>query len=100
MGSVQFKLRCHEDDYYGPKSLFKCELSIAQLVGFLVVELAHLGSSPQLDMGARIFLNFFAGFNGIVLSVVCDVSEVSVVNSSISRFFSPTQFVDHACTRC
>jgi hypothetical protein len=35
------------------------ELIIDQLVGFLVVEPAHPGSSPRLDMGARIFLDLF-----------------------------------------
>ena len=38
------------------------ELSLAQLVWFLVVEPAHPGSSPRLGMGARIFLDF-PGFN-------------------------------------
>jgi hypothetical protein len=35
------------------------ELSLAQLVRFLVVELAHPGSSPQFGIGARIFLDLF-----------------------------------------
>ena len=39
-----------------------CELSLAQLVWFLVVEPAHPGSSPRLGMDARIFLDF-PGFN-------------------------------------
>ena len=39
-----------------------CELSLAQLVWFLVVEPVHPGSSSRLGMGARIFLNF-SGFN-------------------------------------
>jgi hypothetical protein len=38
---------------------WKCELSLAQLVRFLVVEPVHLGLSPRLGMGARIFLNLF-----------------------------------------
>ena len=42
-------------------------------VGFLVVEPVHLGSSPRLDMGARI-------------------SEAPMATSSISRFADPTQF--------
>jgi hypothetical protein len=33
------------------------ELSVAQLVGFRVVEPTHPGSSPRLDTGARIFLD-------------------------------------------
>ena len=36
-----------------------CELIIDQLVRFLVVEPAHLGLSPRLGMGARIFLDLF-----------------------------------------
>jgi hypothetical protein len=35
------------------------ELSVAQLVGFLVVKPAHPGLSPRLDIGARIFLDLF-----------------------------------------
>ena len=35
-----------------------CELSVAQLVGFLVVEHAYPGLSLRLDMGARIFLDY------------------------------------------
>jgi len=35
------------------------ELIIDQPVGFLVVKPAHLGSSPQLGTGARIFLDLF-----------------------------------------
>jgi len=35
------------------------ELSIAQLLGFLVVEHVHLDLSPRFDTGARIFLNLF-----------------------------------------
>ena len=37
----------------------KYELSVAQLVGLLVVEPVHPGSSPRLDTGARIFLDLF-----------------------------------------
>ena len=35
------------------------ELIIDQLVGFRVVELAHLGSSHRLGTGIRIFLDLF-----------------------------------------
>jgi hypothetical protein len=49
------------------------ELSVAQLVGFLVVEPTHPGLSPRLDTGARIFPRFILGFNGAILSVVGDV---------------------------
>jgi hypothetical protein len=41
------------------KILISYELNIHQLVGFLVVELAHLDSSPQPGTGARIFLDLF-----------------------------------------
>ena len=34
-------------------------LSVTQLVGFLVVEPAHPGSNPWLDMGAHIFQDLF-----------------------------------------
>ena len=64
------------------------ELSVAQLVRFLVVEPAHQGSSPRLDNGACIFLNLFQDFTGAILLVVGDVpvdSEAPVVTSSISR---------------
>jgi hypothetical protein len=37
----------------------KYKLRVAQLVGFLVVEPAHSGSSPQFDTGARNFLDLF-----------------------------------------
>ena len=36
-----------------------CELSVAQLVRFRVLESAHLGSSPGLGKGTRIFLDLF-----------------------------------------
>jgi hypothetical protein len=36
----------------------RSELSLAQLVRFLVVEPAHLISIPQLGTGARIFLDY------------------------------------------
>ena len=39
------------------RSLYK--LIIDQLVGFLVVEPVHLGSSHRLDTGAHIFLDLF-----------------------------------------
>ena len=35
--------------------LHSSEVSIAQLVRFLVVEPAHLGSNPRFDTGARIY---------------------------------------------
>ena len=35
------------------------ELSLAQLVRFFIVEPANPGLSPQLGMGARIFLDLF-----------------------------------------
>jgi hypothetical protein len=35
------------------------QLSLAQLVRFLVVEPAHPSSSPRFGMGARIFLDLF-----------------------------------------
>jgi hypothetical protein len=71
------------------------ELSIAQLVGFLVMKPVHLGSSLRLDMGARFFLDLFQDLMTLFLSVIGDVSvdsEVPVVTSSISRFAGPTQF--------
>ena len=61
----------------------RCELSVPQIVGFLVVEPAHPGSSPRLDTGARIFLDLFISrVNGAILSVVSDVlidNEASMV---------------------
>jgi hypothetical protein len=36
-----------------------CELSVAQLVRFLVMEHVHHGPSPRLGTGACIFLNLF-----------------------------------------
>jgi hypothetical protein len=36
-----------------------CKLSIAQLVGFLVVQHVHPSLSSQLDVGVLIFLNLF-----------------------------------------
>ena len=39
--------------------LLLCELTLDQLVRSLVVESTHLGSSPQLGTGARIFLDLF-----------------------------------------
>ena len=44
---------------FGLEYILLRELSIAQLVGFLVVEPTHPGSSPLLDMGVRIFLDLF-----------------------------------------
>ena len=64
------------------------ELSVAQLVRFLVVEPAHQGSSLRLGTGVRIFLNLFQDLTGAILSVVANVSvdsEALVVTSSISR---------------
>ena len=85
-----------------------CELNVGQLVGFLVVEPVHSGSSPRLDTGARIFLDLFiSAINGAMLSVVGDVpvdSEAPVATSSISRFVGQTQFFrdaprDRVCMR-
>jgi hypothetical protein len=41
------------------KAVTKSELIIDQLVGFLVVEPVHPGSSLRLGMGAHIFLDLF-----------------------------------------
>jgi len=71
------------------------ELSVVQLVMFLVIELAHPGSSPRLgtgprlpsprlSMGARIFLDLFQDFIDAVLSMVAN-SEVCMMILSISR---------------
>jgi hypothetical protein len=84
--------------------LFFSELSLAQLVRFLVVKFAYPGLNSRLGMSAHIFLNLFQdltawhecshfpgfilGFNGVVLLVVADISvdsETPVVTSSISR---------------
>ena len=64
------------------------ELSVAELVGFLVVEPICRGSSLRLNTGARIFSGFIPAINSDMLSVVDDVpvaSEAPVVTSSISR---------------
>jgi hypothetical protein len=61
-----------------------CELIIDQLVGFLVVEPAHLGSSPRLGTGARTFLDLFQNLTALCFSMVGDVpvdSETPVVTS-------------------
>lgn len=61
---------------------------ILKLVRFLVVEPDHQGSSPQLDIGARIFLDLFQNLNGVILSVVGGMlvdSDTLVVTSSISK---------------
>jgi hypothetical protein len=43
------------------------ELIIDQLVGFLVVEPAHPGSSPRLGTGVRIFLNLFQNLTALCI---------------------------------
>ena len=61
-----------------------CELSLAQLVRFLVVEPTHPGLSPRLWHGCSHFSGFIPGFNGAMLSMVVDVpvdSETLVVTS-------------------
>jgi len=82
------------------------ELSVVQLVMFLVIELAHPGSSPRLgtgprlpsprlgtgprlpsprlSTGTRIFLDLFQDFINAVLSMVAN-SEVCMMILSISR---------------
>jgi hypothetical protein len=47
--------------------------NVAQLVRFLVVEHVHLGSSPQLSIGARIFLDLFQDLTDAIVLVVGDV---------------------------
>lgn len=49
------------------------ELSVAQLVKFLVVNSAHQSSSPWLDAGALIFLDLILDLTGAILSVVGDM---------------------------
>jgi len=44
------------------------ELSVAQLVGFLVVKPVHPDLSPRLDTGARIFLNFYQDLTALFFS--------------------------------
>jgi hypothetical protein len=55
------------------------ELIIDLLVGFLVAEPVHPGSSPRLGTGARIFLDLFISrFNGVMLSMVDDVVNLEI----------------------
>jgi len=64
----------------------KNELSIAQLVRFLVMELIHQSLSSRLGTNARFFLDLFQDLTGDILSVVDDVpvdSKASVVILSI-----------------
>jgi len=44
---------------FGLEYILLRELSVAQPVGFLVVEPTHPGLSPRLDTGVRIFLDLF-----------------------------------------
>jgi hypothetical protein len=58
------------------------------------MEPTHLGSVLDLH-GCSYFSNFIPGFNGVILSVVDDVSvdsEPPMVTSLISRFVGLTQF--------
>jgi hypothetical protein len=67
-----------------------CELSVDQLVGFLVVEPTHPGLNSRFNTGARIFLDF-SGFNDTILSVVGDVPVDSEMPVVTSRFFGGTR---------
>ena len=44
------------------------KLSVAELVGFPVAKPAHPDISPQLDTGARIFLDFFQDLTALFFS--------------------------------
>ena len=48
-------------------------MTIDQLVMFLVVEPAHLGLSPRLGTGARIFLDLFQDRGRICVHVFIEV---------------------------
>ena len=50
---------------FGLEYILLRELSVAQQVGFLVVEPTHPGSSPLLDMGVRIFLDLFQNLTAL-----------------------------------
>jgi hypothetical protein len=62
------------------KSPTNCELGIAQLVGFFVMESVHPDSSPRLDTSARIFLDLFQDLTTLFFSVVGDVPVDSEIN--------------------
>jgi hypothetical protein len=57
-------------------------MRVAQLVGFLVVETYHPGSSFRLGIGSSIFMDLFQDWTDAYLPVLGDVpidSEASVV---------------------
>jgi hypothetical protein len=61
---------------------------ILKLVSYLVVEPVHQGSSPQLGIDARSFLDLFQDLNDAILSVVGGMlvdSDALMVTSSISK---------------
>jgi hypothetical protein len=47
------------------KAVTESELIIDQLVGFLMMEPVHPGSSPRLGMGAHIFLDLFQDLSAL-----------------------------------
>lgn len=52
-------------------------MRVAQLVGFLVVETYHPGSSFRLGIGPRIFMNLFQDWTDAYLPVLGDVPRDS-----------------------
>ena len=77
MGNTNFKIYLH-DVCQGIHHVY--ELSVAQLVRFLVVEPAHHGSSPRLG----IFFEFIPGFN--LISAILSVVGGVLVDSSLCPF--------------
>ena len=50
-------------------ALLICELSIGQLISFLMVEPVYQGFSSRIGTGARIILDLFQDLTGNILSV-------------------------------
>jgi hypothetical protein len=77
-------------------ALAYCELRVAQLVRFFVVEPVHQSLSLRLGAGAHIFFDLFRDLTNFILSLVGDVpvdSEVQMVTLSVSMIcgLSPSE---------